>query len=227
VILEIRAEVSQLGITRLCHFTPSRNLGHIARGELGVLSTAKLEEDERRLFNPTDLQRLDGRKTHISCSVEYPNAWYFDLAAEKEQLFHDWVVLAVDPDPLWAEDTLFCPNNAAKSLGAGLTAGHAGFQRMFAQRVGNYRRQVVRGAWCPTDEQAEVMVKDQIPMDLINAVIVRDVSQAKREALRLEVLKIGPAKFNWVVAPVLFEKYQLSSYLKIGQRPAEEPWAPW
>jgi hypothetical protein len=225
VIPEIRTEVRERGITRLCHFTPSRNLGHIARGDMGLLSTAKLEADERRLFNATDLRRFDGRKTHISCSVEYPNAWYFDIAAANEHLFHDWVVLAVEPDPLWDDVTLFCPNNAAKSYGAGLMAGYAAFSAMFADHVGKYRRGA-KALWCPTDEQAEVMVKDQIPLVLIKAVIVRDVGQAKREAVRLEMLKIKPESFTWLVAPVLFRKWELSSYLQSGRRPSEELWVP-
>jgi len=226
MIPEIRSEALQRGITRLCHFTPSRNLAHIARGEAGILSTAKLEEDERRLFNPTDLQRWDGRKTHISCSIEYPNAWYFDVAAGKDRLFRDWVIPALKPDPLWADGTLFSPQNASKNGGAGLEPGYAGFQRLYARQVGNYRRQAARSPACPTDEQAEVMVQDQIPMELIRAVIMRDAGQAKREALRLELMGIDPAMFNWMVAPELFEKHQLSSYIQSGRRPVEEPWAP-
>jgi hypothetical protein len=76
----IKKKVRQRGVTRLCHFTPSRNLIHIASGVTGILATKKLEAEERKLYTPTDLLRFDGHAGFISCSLEYPNAWYFDKA---------------------------------------------------------------------------------------------------------------------------------------------------
>jgi hypothetical protein len=96
VIREIKMEAKKRGITRLCHFTPARKLSHIACGETGVLSTKRLREDERAVFDPTDLARLDRHETHICCSIEYPNAWYMDKARAKELLFRDWVILLIN-----------------------------------------------------------------------------------------------------------------------------------
>jgi len=93
----VETEVKARGITRLCHFTPSRNLAQIVAGKTGILATSKLQEDERSVYTATDLQRLDGFREHICCSIEYPNAWYFEKARGKELLFKDWVVLLVTP----------------------------------------------------------------------------------------------------------------------------------
>ena len=54
----IQAGAKRRGITRLCHFTPSRNLAHIAGDLRGILAAKYLQEDEKAIFNPTDLKRL-------------------------------------------------------------------------------------------------------------------------------------------------------------------------
>ena len=60
MIEAIRRDAERRGTTRLCHFTPSRNLQHIAANRAGILATGQLTNDERATFNPTDLLRLDG-----------------------------------------------------------------------------------------------------------------------------------------------------------------------
>ena len=85
----VRADAMQRGITRLCHFTPSRNLSHIAEDRTGILSAKHLLEAEKTIFNPTDLERLDGYPDHVCCSIQYPNAWYFKKARSRERLFQD------------------------------------------------------------------------------------------------------------------------------------------
>ena len=89
-IASIQNRAVQRRITRLCHLTPSRNLGHIAVDPRGILALQHLEKDEKSVFNPTDLARLDGYLDHVCCSIQYPNAWYFRKARNKEQLFPDW-----------------------------------------------------------------------------------------------------------------------------------------
>src|SRR5262245_34350871 len=132
---QIKAEVQRRGITRLCHFTPSRNLIHIASGVTGILATKMLENAERKLYTPTDLLRLDGHDGYISCSVEYPNAWYFDKARGNDILFKDWVVLQIMPKYLWARGTRFCARNAAGACGAEIGEGEGAFRAMFADSV--------------------------------------------------------------------------------------------
>jgi hypothetical protein len=72
----IAERVAERGITRICHFTPSRSLAHILSGRSGIRPSSELSESEREIFNPTDLQRIDNHTGHICCSIEYPNGWY-------------------------------------------------------------------------------------------------------------------------------------------------------
>jgi len=73
---EVRRVALDREVSRICHLTPSRNLVHIATGGDGLLSTQALQAAERREFHQQDLERLDGYPDFISCSIEYPNAWY-------------------------------------------------------------------------------------------------------------------------------------------------------
>lgn len=228
---KIKAEVERRGISRLCHFTPSRNLGQILSGAFGVLATRNLEEDERHIFAPTDLQRLDRHKGHISCSIEYPNAWYFDKARAREILFRDWVILFIDRKYLWKHGTRFCPRNAAASFGREVRSGHLAFEDLFASAVaGAYGKNFARTActlnYCPTDEQAEVLIPDMIALDDILGLAVHSVEQARNEIVRLRYLQIPEPRVRELkiaVAPDLYDKHKLSRMLKLGQRPEEEP----
>lgn len=225
----IKNEVVRRQITRLCHFTPSRNLIHIASGEVGLLATDKLEKSERHVFNPTDLQRLDGHKGFISCSVEYPNAWYFDVARAKDTLFKDWVVLFINPRYLWTEGTRFCCRNAAAGRGSEVSEGAEAFMAMFAEQVIgaggiSFRRTSTRPASCPTDDQAEVLVPDRIAIEDIIAIAVSNATQAKNEAARFKHAKVLRTKYNLLMAPDLFDKRRLSAMIREGKRPIETPW---
>ncbi len=204
---------------------------HIAIGDVGILSTASLENDERSIFNPTDLSRLDGQKGHICCSIQYPNAWYFDKARAKDILFRDWVVLLVKPDYLWQEGTLFCPRNAAASYGALLKPGIAGFEGMYANSVtgaGGFTRRRVAAHLpaCPTDQQAEVLVADRILMSDIVSVAVSSEEQARTERVRLEINGLNPDMFSFTIAPGFFDKHQLDAGITRGIRVAETPFVP-
>ncbi|MGA2979471.1 MAG: DarT ssDNA thymidine ADP-ribosyltransferase family protein [Terriglobales bacterium] len=228
---KIKAEVERRGITRLCHFTPSRNLGQILSGTFGVLATKNLEEDERHIFAPTDLQRLDGHKDHISCSIEYPNAWYFEKARAKEILFRDWVILFIDRKYLWKDGTRFCPRNAAAAFGRDVRSGHLAFENLFAPRIaGAHNRNYVRTAltpdYCVTDEQAEVLIPDMIALEDTLGLAVYSVEQARNEIVRLLYLQtpeVTVRGLRVVIAPDLYDKYKLSRMLKTGQRPEETP----
>jgi len=228
---DIKKSVEKKNIQRLCHFTPSRNLMHIAAGKSGILSTAALEKTERATFNATDLKRLDGQKSHICCSIEYPNAWYFDRARAENDLFPDWVVLFVKPGYLWQEGTLFCPRNAAADYGRYIAKGPQAFEAMFADEVVGTRRTIYRRskeqlAACPTDQQAEVLVPDRIAISDILGVGVKDDEQAMTERTRLKATGLDPDMFRFFVAPHMFRKYELADAIKNGNRPIETLFVP-
>lgn len=220
----IRAKVAGRGISRLCHFTPSRNLVHIATDPNGILSSARLREDEKAVLNATDAQRLDGFPDHVCCSVQYPNAWYFRKARENEYLFADWVVLLLKPDSLWTAGTKFSPRNAAAKHGRDVAEGEPAFDAMYAPSVvGAYGRTFVRTAthpsWLTTDQQAEVLIPDRVAREDILGVAVASESQAKREHARLEQLQVDVPPI--VIASDFFDPHRLSSQLRSDTAPPE------
>ena len=232
MIAEIKQEAERRGITRLCHLTPYRNLVHIATGD-GLLSTARLDGAERKVYNQQDLERLDGHPDFVCCSIEFPNGWYLRQrgrdAHGDDLLFPDWVCLCVDPQPLWAETTLFCPRNAAAAHGCLIEAGSAAFHGLFAESVQGaygrtYTRSPARPAACPTDEQAEVLVYRRIALEDVQVIVVANESQAKRTFLGLTQIGVGEDVFRFVICPEFFSPQTLSERIKSGRRPIELAW---
>lgn len=218
----IRREVLQRGITRLCHFTPSRNLMHIYTGSSGLLASQRLSDDERSAFNPTDLERLDGYPDHVCCSIQYPNGWYFRQARSRERLFRDWVVLLIDPKHLWLPSTKFCSTNAATGRGAGISEGPQAFHALFAPEVSGASGVFARDRkpdFVPTDDQAEVLVPGRIGLEALQGFAVPDAAQARREAARLRHL--GHDAPQILIAPSFFSPHTLSEKLRAGVLPGE------
>jgi hypothetical protein len=225
--MSIDSTIRVRGITRLCHFTDSRNLAYMLAGEDAILPTADLLRAQQALFNATDTVRYDGYVGKICCSVEFPNVWYFETARNRPTVFLDWVVLLLAPSHLGSRGTLFCPCNAARSRGAHIRAGELGFEALFASPSVMGRG---RNSWhlpcSPTDDQAEVLVDGPIPLSSLVGVGVKDEAQAKREFARLEQLGHNPARFTWIVAPHFFRKHELSVSIRRGVRPQENIWVP-
>ena len=223
VIEKIRTGAMRRKITRLCHFTPSRNLAHVAEDPRGVLASRHLAESETAVFNPTDTERLDGFPDHVCCSIEYPNAWYFRRARRQDRLFKDWVILLINPHYLWRAGTKFCPRNAAAEHGRLVDEGADAFEGLFAETIVGQRRfnrGPRRPAFLPTDEQAEVLIPDRVERRDVLGVAVRDEAQAKRELARLKLL--GRRSPTVVIAPNLFQPERLSRLIREGRIPVEQ-----
>jgi hypothetical protein len=230
---DVRRVALDREISRICHLTPSRNLVHIAIGGDGLLSPQTLMEAEKREFHQQDLARLDGYRDHICCSIEYPNAWYLRSrrrsVTDEDRLFSDWVVLTIKRDYLWQDETLFCPRNAAAQGGRLVQAGAEALEALFADRVnGAYGQDYVRTAQrpraCPTDDQAEVLVRGRIAFDDVLSIVTGDEAQAKREFVRLTQLGMAPDQIKLSICPEFFEPYPLSALLRRGERPTEREW---
>lgn len=105
------------------------------------------------------------------------------------------------------------------------------FEDLFASAVAgahgkNFARTARTLDYCPTDEQAEVLIPDMIALDDILGLAVHSVEQARNEIVRLRYLQIPEPRvreLKIVVAPDLYDKHKLSRMLKLGQRPEEEP----
>jgi ssDNA thymidine ADP-ribosyltransferase DarT-like protein len=229
----IRAEAELRSISRLAHFTPLRNLVHIATSNDGLLSTQALTQEERSAFNPQDLKRLDGFPDHISCSIEYPNAYYLrrkrkDARGEK-RIFPDWVCLLIASGHLWRDSTLLCPHNAAGRRGVNVGAGIECFKSLFADQV-----DAPQGVWtresqptcCPTDAQAEVLVHRQIPPGDILGIAVESAAQAGDTYAVLRQLEAPVEELPILICPDFYSPTGLALGLRAGRRPVEQDWHP-
>ena len=160
---QIRAFIAERGIDCLCHFTTIENLQGICR-EGGLLSISQLRSRNSH-YDQIDEGRWDGKLNHICCSINSYNYMYLYHAKHKSQC---WVLLAIKPDYLWKQGTLFCPINAASERGAYIKEGLAGLQSMYRSVVIDIKgREYTREGlanYHPTCIQAEVQVYESISL---------------------------------------------------------------
>jgi hypothetical protein len=215
---QIQQECKVRGITRLCHFTQSRNLAHIFDSPLGLYSTKTLQSLGMP-HNPTDPNRYDGRDDLICCSIEYPNTYYFHTVRGHDHLFKDWVVLLIEPDYLWQPDTCFCPCNAARECGNYIQTGFQGFLSLYEDTSPGikFSRPPSHLSAASTDIQAEVLVKDPIYLDSIIGVVVQSMEQAEQEVFRFNLQGISINKPIYIV-PDFFNRSNLSRLIQQGRR---------
>ena len=69
---EIYEEMKKRGISRLCHFTKSKNFAHIINDFNGIIATDKLPEGYKDI---NDINRFDKKTDYVCCSVQYPNIY--------------------------------------------------------------------------------------------------------------------------------------------------------
>lgn len=100
--------------------------------------------------------------------------------------------------------------------------GLAGFDALFARSVEGvqtYSRGPKHPDWLPTDEQAEVLIPDQVGFGDVCGFVVRDDDQAAREASRLNLMGVPVPRI--VIVPEFFEPRVLSQRLRTGRIPSE------
>ncbi|MCB2262616.1 MAG: DUF4433 domain-containing protein [Candidatus Thiosymbion ectosymbiont of Robbea hypermnestra] len=214
----IQMESTGRGITRLCHFTQSRNLAHILGDCKGIFSRNRLTAMGLP-HNPTDSDRYDGHGHFVCCSIQYPNPYYFATARGRDHLFKDWVVILIKPEYLWAEGTKFCPLNAATSSGAYIGEGYEAFASLFTvSPPGTRFPRSERHLDCaPTDTQAEVLIPDPISLDSMIAIAVESKEQAAREICRAELQGIAIDQ-RIIIAPDFYNRTRLSKMIRQGSR---------
>lgn len=188
--IEFKKEISDRGIEHLIHFTPTINLLSIfEQGKL--LSRALLEKfdiDQTDIFDYiefTDDIRFDD-KSFMNLSVQHPNSFLFNRFREKTKndVHINWCVLKIDKKYIYKTDTLFSVTNAANShnkRNVRVTGDIGKFQMMFAnslQIVTSYNSRTISRNGLktkyPTDEQAEVLVKNEISISDILQVCFKD-----------------------------------------------------
>jgi len=214
--------IRERGITRLCHFAPLLNVHHIIPSN-AILSSARVEEEHPSGYHPTDLLRLDGRRTHVCASVEFPNVWYLDKLERRADLYPDHAVFLIRPEILEMPGVLFSQRNAAGANAVHLS-GVEGFRAIYAPVVVGKGRWVREGGhppWLPTDMQAEVLIPDAVPLVLVSGLVVKSEDVAKRFLVQLRAAKTE-FRLPIIVSGEMFDR-SLVSRLRIGgRRPLEE-----
>lgn len=207
------------GVTRLCHFTKFQSLTHIIPSVDGILASSSIRSDTK---NVTDTARYDGELDYICCSVEYPNSWFLQktIQNDTDKIFKEWVTLYIDLEILNKRDAKFCPCNASKSKGAHIENRMEKLESIFAVSVPTfaYARNPKMVSSCPTDGQAEILIKNSIPRDYISGVAVGNENVAKRIYAMLKTY--GVKQIPIIVAPdVLTPTW--SGMVRNGHRPSE------
>lgn len=212
----------QRGVKRLCHFTSLKNLSHILYSSDGILPSSVIRGDMKTVNDP---HRYDGCPDFVCCSVQYPNCWYMEKAMkennDKDTLFKDWAVIFIDLEILNQTEIKYCPVNAASGYGRFIRDK---FDTLFHDSVSNDRRTIVRKpnmlSCCPTDDQAEVLIKGGIPRSYISGIAVATEMEGAQIKGIFPTIKIDPIPLY--LAPVLFTK-EISSMVRLGQIPEETP----
>lgn len=84
-----------------------------------------------------------------------------------------------------------------------------------------FTRTNVQLASCPTDVQAEVLVKEVIPKQDILQIAVTTEEQANEEKNRLDILKIKLEHISFIIAPHMFDGSWVN-LIKAGKYPREK-----
>ncbi len=222
---KIRQEVIRRNITRLCHFTQSRKLPHILGDLQGIYSIDSLLSLRPDIVDKNDPLRLDGQPNYICCSIEFPNTYFFRQAAIREKIFKDWVVLILKRELIWRSENKYSYRNAAAKP-TPIGSGSEAFVKMFANSVTGSReitftRDRNQLDFCPTDAQAEVLIKEVIPRQDIIKIGVATEEQAKLEIRRLSLLKIDTDLLEFIIAPHMFDGSWVG-LVKAGKYPVEK-----
>lgn len=174
--IEFQSEISRRGIEYLIHFTPTINLYSILEQEK-LMSRRFLENLDIEQFDIldyvqfTDNVRYDD-KNFINLSISSPNTYLFSKFQErtKEDITINWCVLKIDPKHIYEKETKFAVTNAASNSAKsiGITGDFEKFKMLFANNINipfGVRGKI--NSKFPTNVQAEVLVRDEIPVDSI------------------------------------------------------------
>jgi hypothetical protein len=208
------------GVTRLCHFTKFQSLTHIIPSEEGILASSSIRQDTK---NVTDRERYDNELDYVCCSVEYPNSWFLQNAMKKNNtdiLFGDWIVLYIDLNILNYKTSKFCPCNASKGRGAYINGNMEEVESIFESSVPTfpYPRSLKMLASCPTDGQAEILIKDNIPREYIIGIATKNEDVAKRVYAMLKMYGVERIPI-YVAQDIITPEW--SKMIKDGRRPDE------
>lgn len=214
---EFISEIKERGIEKLIHFTPTRNLYSIFE-QKKIMSRLALENLDIYQFDIVDyVQFTDNIRfddpSYINLSISCPNQWLFNKFREqtKNDFTISWCILEIDPKHIYDKQTLFAVTNAASNAAKrqfGIDGSLGKFRQLFSNRVTYNASYGVRTLTresvlpkYPTDIQAEVLVKDMIPLESILSVSFEtdlDLAQAKAALYTFDTSKfnVNPEAFT-------------------------------
>ena len=168
-----------------------------------------------------DKQRMDGKTDYINCSVQYPNWWYLRRVKDNNPIFSDWAILFIDPIVATIETTQFCKVNAATRYGAYICKGAEAFRELFSANVGRQNRTKDMLQNAPTDDQAEVLVYENIPVSMIKGIAFENEEIARQKIVEWKVM--GFPKIDVFISPELFD-VSTSGKIRRGEEPLVKPY---
>ncbi len=216
MIDEIYKEIKKRNITRLCHLVHTNKLLHILKNDEGIKAVEFISRD---VLEQNDHKRLDGKTDYINCSLQYPNWWYLNKVRDNNKVFSDWAILFIDPIVATLETTKFCKVNAATRYGAYIGKGPQAFQQLFSQNVGRQSRTNEMLLNAPTDDQAEILIYENIPVSKITGIVFESEEIAKQKIVQWDI--IGVNKIDVFISPELFDT-STSRKIRCGQEPIVE-----
>lgn len=193
-------------IEYLVHFTLTKHLaGIVEQGCIYPRSIVKTLELDFIQF-PDDL-RLDYKEDYINLSIGRPNRFLFRKFQERLKECPDvsWCILKIIPDYIYAKDTLFSVSNAASSFSKnvyGISGDFEKLQMLYKETltIGNMfnswkiNRHGLHSSF-PTDNQAEVLVKDKIAYEDVLNVCFQNEEELKNTISAFKILKLDTSKF--------------------------------
>ena len=210
------------GVTRLCHFTKLQGLTHILSSVEGILASSSIRAD---IKNVTDNQRYDGELEYICCSIEYPNSWFLDKAIQRntDQIFKDWVTLYIDLTVLKTRESKYCSCNAAKDWGRYIFDDESHVDTLFASpALLGWQRTPQMLNCCPTNDQAEILIKHSIPRNFIIGIVAGNEEIAESISSILTTYKMiygVPTIPIYISQDIMSTNW--SSMVRNGERPIE------
>lgn len=226
---EVLAALADCDVTRLVHFTPSKNLHHILNG--GIRSSADLAANAPGSFDPTDVARFDRHPDHVCTTFQYPNPYYLRKARQKPDFRHfpDWVCLLIDPSLAASPGALFSESNAATNSGSWLKPGAEALRACFGSPAGS--RGLIRSsghqAGAATDLQAEALLPGPILLHSVRGIVIPTEQDAVQELGRLQLLghDISRLEVSLYIQADWFAPESLVALIRSGSAPEPRLWS--
>ena len=207
--------IEKRGIEYLIHFTTTSNLSSILENR--ELMSRKILESNDLAFDIIDPNRYDDIKQYINLSLSGPNTEMFK-AKRRDYKDRNWCVLKIDPKHIYDRETRFSYHNAAHTvkLQDGISGDLSQFKKLFKQKLditNSYGtlNVVTRDTQLlpkyPTCVQAEILVKDSIPLESILEVCF----ESKEKLVEAKTLMCSHDTSNFLVDNEIFSpnRYRL------------------